>query len=87
MLLIQSTEIIINVYIFDCNYAYYSTPSDFFIQGEELMKSLDGPTQGNPTAMVMSALVIRPLLLCLSKDNQHLGSVLRAKESYINKLI
>ena len=48
----------ISTYVFNC----YSSPSDLFIHGGRSIKSLEGTTQGDPTAMAIYALGITPLM-------------------------
>ena len=44
----------------------YSITSDLLVQGDKRLKLLDGTTLGDPTAMVLYALGITPLLSWLS---------------------
>ena len=56
---------IISIYITNC----YSSPARLFITGGGEIKSLEGTTQGDPTAMAAYALAVTPLLSYLSQEN------------------
>ena len=54
-----------SIYITNC----YSSPARLFITGGGEIKSLEGTTQGDPTAMAAYAPAVTPLLSYLSQEN------------------
>ena len=52
-------------YINNC----YSLPTDLYVQGGKLIKSEEGTTQGDPTAMAIYALGMTPFLAWLNKKS------------------
>ena len=56
----------ISTYIRNC----YLKPARLFVVGGIEIASEEGTTQGDPTAMPVYALGIRPLLICLAKPNK-----------------
>ena len=57
----------------------YSSPTDLYIQGARSIKSEEGRTQGDPTAMAIYTLGIRPLLAWLSKKSNEGNSASASK--------
>ena len=59
---------------------FYLSPTDLYIQGARSIKSEEGTTKSDPTAMVISALGITPLLEWLSKKSSQGNSAPSSKQ-------
>ena len=66
----------ISTYINNC----YLSPTDLYIQGVRCIKSEERTTKSDPTAMVISALCITPLLEWLSKKSNEGNSAPASKK-------